>query len=127
MASQGEREPGGLIMCSVVGRPMVQDIPEQDIMVVQDELSPTNSEPEMGAAAAASDTPPPLLRQSPSPAPSKTATDRGDSASSEAAEFCRLGERLRGMMQQMMDNMDARTQAFKSDMRALRGETRQMG
>ena len=98
MAFQGEREPGGLVMCSLVESMVqdkipVQDTPEQDI-IVQEQFPPqTDPEPEMGAAAAAArGTPPPHLRQNPSPAPSETATGRGDLASSVAAEFCRLGE-----------------------------------
>ena len=40
MAAQGEREPGVVVMSSVVGRPMVQDIPEQDIVMGELELPP---------------------------------------------------------------------------------------
>ena len=45
-------------MCSLLDEPMVQDttvqdipIPEQDIVVEEQELPQTNLEPEMGAAA----------------------------------------------------------------------------
>ena len=71
MAAQGEREPGVVVMCSVVGRPMVQDIhiPEQDIVMAELELPPQmDPEPEMGAAAAEAavyDTSPSLLRNPP--------------------------------------------------------------
>ena len=117
MASQGERESGVVDMDEGVLESMAQDgDPEQEMLVVQDELPQLNPEPEMDAAHGA---PPSPLRQSPSPAPSETATDRGDSASSEAAEFCRLGEMLMGMMQQMMDKMDANMQAFRSETRAV--------
>ena len=53
MAAQSEREPGVVVMCSVLD-PMVQDPPVQDIPIPeQDESLPqTNPEPEMGAAAA---------------------------------------------------------------------------
>ena len=56
MAAQDEREPGGVVMCSVLD-PMAQDTPEQDIvMEEQFPLSRTNSKPGMGAAAAAKST-----------------------------------------------------------------------
>ena len=61
---------------------MAQDTPVQDIPIpMQDEsLPPMDPKREMGAAAAAADfATPPLLRQIPSPAPSKTATDNGGS------------------------------------------------
>ena len=81
MAAQDERESGVLGSCSVVGRPMVQDIPEQDI-VVQVELPPQmDPKREMGAAAAAADfATPPILRQIPPLSPAKMHTimaDRG--------------------------------------------------
>ena len=94
MASQGEREPGVVEMDEGVLESMVQDgDPEQDIGV-QEQFSPqTNPEPEMGAAPEATyDTPPPLPRQNPSPAPNETATDQGDSASSGSAEINRWGK-----------------------------------
>ena len=58
-------------MCSVVGKPMAQDIPipEQDIVIGEQEPPPQmDPKPEMGAAAAeaaAYDTSPPPLRQNP--------------------------------------------------------------
>ena len=53
MAAQGERVSEAVVMCSVVGRPMVQDIPEQDIVMGELELPPQmDPKPEMGAAAA---------------------------------------------------------------------------
>ena len=73
MAAQGERVSGAveidaMCSCSLVDDPMAQDeIPEQDIVVEEQELPQTNPKPEMGAAAAASkyDTSPPLLRTPP--------------------------------------------------------------
>ena len=67
MVAQGEREClGVVVMCSSVGRPMVQDIPEQDIVMGELELPPQmDPKPEMGAAvaeAAVYDTSPSLLR-----------------------------------------------------------------
>ena len=77
MAAQSEREPGvvGMCSCSLVDEPMAQDeIPEQDIVVEEQELPQTDSEPGMGAAAAAKyDTSPPLLHQNPPPNPAETA------------------------------------------------------
>jgi len=63
MASQGERVLGVLGMDEESLESMVQDeIPEQEMLVVQDELPQLNPEPEMGAAAAAAyDTSPSLL------------------------------------------------------------------
>ena len=76
MASQGEREPGVEMDVELLESMVQGEIPKQEMLVVQDELPQTNPEPEMGAAAAAADDiPPPLLRQSPFPAPSETATD----------------------------------------------------
>ena len=76
MAAQSEREPGVVVMSSVVGRPMVQDTPVQDIPIPeQDESLPqTNPEPEMGAAAAEAavhDTSHPPLYQNPRPWPNR--------------------------------------------------------
>jgi len=84
MAAQGERVSGVVVMCSVVGEPMVQDeIPVQDIPIpeLDESLPQMDPEPEMGAAAAAAvfDTPP-LLRQIPPLSPAKMHTimaDRG--------------------------------------------------
>ena len=78
MESQGERVPGGLVMCSYVeslvqDRIPEQDTPEQDINVQEQFLPQPDPEPEMGtAAAAAYDTSPPPLRQNP-PIPAETA------------------------------------------------------
>ena len=77
MAAQYERELGDIAMGEGLLGPMAQDIPEQDIVMEELELPPQmDPKREMGAAAAAADfATPPLLRQIPSPAPSKTATD----------------------------------------------------
>ena len=91
MASQGERVPGVVGICSSVLDPMAQDTPVQDIPIPeQDESLPqTNSEPEMGAAAAAKyDTSPPLLRNPP-PIPAETAHQ---SAPDMAQLFAMLAE-----------------------------------
>ena len=73
MASQGERELGVLGMDEGVLESMAQDgDPEQEMLVVEEhELPQTNSEPEMGAAAAASDTPPSPPSSKSLPAPQR--------------------------------------------------------
>ena len=114
MASQGEREPGGLVLCSYL-ESMVQDkIPVQDIprKMLQQSLPQTNPEHEMGVAAAvAYDTSLSLLRNPP-PIPAKTAHP---SAPDMAQLFAMLAE-----INNEMDAMEANTQT-------LRGEMRQMG
>ena len=121
MASQGERVPG-VDMCGTNLEAMVQDeIPMQDIQ--EQELPQLNPEPEMAAAHGA---PPSPLRQSPSPLPSETATDRGDSASSDAAEFCRVGEMLMRMMQGMKEeinkNMDGMNEKMETNTNEIKNE-----
>ena len=66
MEFQSEREPGVDMDLENV-ESMAQDgNPEQEMLVVQDELPQPNPEPEMGAAAAVVyDTSPPPLRQNP--------------------------------------------------------------
>ena len=116
MAAQDEQESGVLGSCGVVGSPMAQDkTPVQDISIPeQDESLPQmDPKPEMGAAAAAEcDTPPPHLPQSPSPAPSKTATDNGGSVP------------LSPLLTQIVE---AFAQVTKEEMRKVWGETRHVG
>ena len=38
MAAQGERVSGVVVMCSVVGKPMVQDTPVQDIPIPEQDI-----------------------------------------------------------------------------------------
>ena len=98
-------------MCSVVGKPMVQDtpvqdipIPEQDIVMQEQSLPQTNPEPEMGAAAAvAYETSPLPLRQNPPIRLEQSAVDM-------------ILQAINGMK----NKMDANMQAFRSDLRALR-------
>ena len=92
MEFQGEREPGLEMDVELVESMAQDEIPEQEMLVVQDELPQSNPGPEMGVAAVASDTPPPPLRQSPSPLPSEATTDRGDSASSGSFDMYQVGE-----------------------------------
>jgi len=131
MAAQGERMPGVIDMCSLVGEPMVQDeIPVQDIPV-QEQLPPQiNSEPEMGAAAAvAYDTSPSLLRNPP-PIPAETAHPRAPGVAqlfALLAEIQANAQQMSDTMDSMNSKMDANMQAFRNDMRALWGETQGVG
>ena len=115
MASQGERVPG-VDIDVMLGEPMVQDgDPEQDIVVEEHELPQTDPEPGMGAAAAEAaeyDTPPPHLRQTPSPAPSETAHHNGGSMQLSWLEIEQLTESINGMI---------------NGLRTQRSEMRQVG
>ena len=100
----------------MLGEPMVQDgNPEQDVGVEEHKLPQTDPEPGMGAAAAEAaeyDTPPPFLRQTPSPAPSETAHNNGGSMQLNWFEIKQLTEAINGMI---------------NGLRTQRGEMRQMG
>ena len=66
MASQGEREPGGLVMCCSNLEAMVQDeIPMQDIPEQDESLPQMDPEPEMAAAHGAP--PSPFVKVLPQP------------------------------------------------------------
>jgi len=66
MEFQGERVPGVDMDLEIVESMAQDEIPEQEMLVEQDELPQPNPEPEMGAAVAAVyDTFPPLLRNPP--------------------------------------------------------------
>ena len=102
---------------------MVQDgDPEQEMLVVQDELPQLNPEPEMGvAAAAAFDTSPPLLHQNPPPIPAETVHP---SAPDMAQLFAMLAG-MKGDLQQMNSKMDGNTQqmnGIKTDAKELKEE-----
>ena len=72
MASQGERVPGVDMDLEFVESMVQDEIPEQEMLVVQDELPQTNPEPEVGAAAvAADDTPPTPPSSKPLPGPQR--------------------------------------------------------
>ena len=115
-------------MCSNVLDPMAQDIsiPEQDIVVEEQfSLPQTNSEPEMGAAAAAKyDTSPPL-HQNPPPIPAETA---------QQSTLDMILQALNGMENEMKANtrrMDTNACKLENKIdgmtQALRGEMRQVG
>ena len=113
-------------MCNVLD-PMAQDIPEQDIVMGELELPPQmDPEPEMGAAAAEAavyDTPPPHLRQIPSPTPSETATDNGGSVQLAPSVLAQIMEMItqamRGETQQMgkeiIDGMNEKMDGIKNN------------
>jgi len=131
MASQGEREPGVVGMCSYL-EPMVQDkSPEQDTPVQEQFFPQMDPEPEMGAAAAAvCDTLPPHLRQNPSPTPSETATDNGGSVLLSPSALAQMMEMItqamRGETQQMNQNIIRSTQMLWEEMQCM-GAGRQEG
>ena len=123
---------------------MVQDIPVQDIHIPgQDESLPQmDPKPEMGAAAVAADfATPPLLRQIPSPAPSKTATDNGGSVPlspllMQIVEACtqamrgetqQMGKEMKEEIKNNTNKMEANTKGMREEMKEMRGEMRQMG
>ena len=112
MAAQGEREPGVVDMEGGLLDPMAQDKEvEQEMLVVEEEqfIPPQmDSEPEMGAAAEYG-TPPPHLRQIPSPTPSETATDNGGAGLSSPSAIAQMMEMItqvmRGETREMMQGM----------------------
>ena len=146
MAAQGERVSGVVVMCSLVGEPMVQDTPVQDIPIPeQDEsLSRTNSKPEMGTAAAY-DTSPPLPHQNPPPIPAGTVHP----SIPDMAQLCAMLAGVTAAMQQMGKGMENKIEAntnkmeasakgmkeeiknnakqMKDEIKEMRGEMRQVG
>ena len=135
MAAQGERELGDIVMGEGMLGPMVQDISEQEIVGVEGEqpIPPQmDPEPEMGAAAAEAavdDTSPSPPYQNPLPIPAETVRQREFEMFLQAIN--RMNEKMEVKMDRMENNimqtMDAHTQAFMSDARELRGEMRQVG
>ena len=118
---------------------MAQKIPMQEQIPPQMDL-----EPEMGAAAAGAavcDTPPPHLRQIPSPTPSKTATDNGGSVplsplltqmvemitQAMRGEMQRMGNKMNGNARQMTNDLKENARQMKDEMKTMRGEMRQVG
>ena len=101
-------------MCSVVGRPMVQDIPEQDIVMGELELPPQmDPEPEMGAVAAEAavyDTSPPPLYQGP--------PILAESAQPGTFDMAQLVAILTGMENRMENNINNKMDGMSKGMEA---------
>ena len=102
MASQGERVPGVVDMCSLVDEPMVQDkIPVQDIPVQEQSLPQMNPKPEMGAAAAAvCDTSPPPLHQNP-----PILAEAAQLSAPDIAQLIAMLAGMRGEMREMKEEI----------------------
>ena len=123
MAAQGERVSGAIDMDEGLLESMAQDgEAEQEMLVVEEQeqfFPQMDPEPEMGAAAAAEyDTPPPLLRQIPSPVPSKTAHHNGGSVLLPpliAQMVEKITQAMRGEMQQMKSGMDENAQQMREE------------
>ena len=130
MAAQGERVSGAIGSCSVVGRPMVQDIPEQDIVMGELELPPQmDPEPEMGGAAAEAavyDTSPPPLRQNP-PILAESAQLSAPDIAQLCAMLAGLNAKMDGNTRKMegmesnMDGIKANTNGIKEEMKKNAG------
>ena len=126
MAAHGERVSGVVVMSSVVGEPMVQDTPEQDIVVEELELPPQmDPEPEMGAAAAY-DTSPPPLHQNPSPIPAETAHQIAPDMAQLFAMLAVMNNKLDGNTRKMegMENsmgkkMEGMAQTMREEMQCM--------
>ena len=106
-------------MCSCLD-PMAQDIPipEQDIVVEEQELPQTNPEPEMGAAAAAEyDTSPSLLRNPP-PIPAGTA---------RPSALDMILQAMEANTRRMENKMKEDTNGMREEMKEMRGEMQNMG
>ena len=142
MAAQGERELGDIVMGEGLLDPVAQDIPEQEMLVVEEEqfIPPQmDAEPEMGAAAAEAavyDTPPPHLRQIPSPTPSETGNGgAGLFSPSVVTQLMEMiTQAMNGNAQRMEANLKANanemkeeTNGMKEQMKEMRGEMQQIG
>ena len=133
MAAQGERELGDIVMGEGLLDPMAQDIPEQDIVMVEEELPPQmDPEPEMGMAAAAFDPPPPL-HQNPSPAPDGSTPDNGELTAAGLADVRGMFDALMGAMRanaqetkEIKNNMEANTNEMKKETKGMREEMKEM-
>ena len=97
--------------CNNVLDPMAQDSSEQDIVMGEQELPP-QMDPRTKMAAVC-DTPPPHLRQIPSPTPSEIATHNVGSVQSSPFTMVQMMEMItqamRGETQQMEEKMEGNT------------------
>ena len=117
MAAQDEREPGVVVMCSCLD-PMVQDTPVQD-----ESLPQTNSEPEMGAAAAEAAVygPSPSLLRNPPPIPAETARPGTPDMAQICAMLAAMGANINAKMDgntKKMDRMENKMDGMKKEMKA---------
>ena len=129
MAAQDERESGVVVMCSSVLGPMAQDIPEQDIVMgEQEQFFPPqmDPEPEMCAAAAEAavyDTSPPLLHQNPPLIPAETVHP----SVPDMAQLCAMLAGVTAAMHQMQGEiknsmekkMDGMAQTVREEMQCM--------
>ena len=134
MAAQGERVSGAIGMCCVLD-PMAQDeMPEQEMLVVEEqEQSPPqmDPEPEMGAAAAEAavyDTPPPHLRQIPSPTPSETGNGgAGLFSPSVVTQLMEMiTQAMNGNAQRMEANLKANANEMKEETNGMKEQMKEM-
>ena len=144
MAAQGERGLGDIVMGEGLLDPVAQDIPEQEMLVVEEEqfIPPQmDLEPEMGAAAAAvCDAPPPHLRQSPSPTPGEPMPN-GEAIAADPHNVGQLLMVLLAQMNEVKNNanetreeikknakqMKEETKGMREEMKEMRGEMQNMG
>ena len=114
MASQGEREPGVEMDVELLESIVQDEIPEQEMLVVEEqELPQTVPEPEMGAAAAAVyDTSPPPLHQNP-----PILAESAQLSAPDIAQLFAMLAGMRGETQQMKEGinnkMDTNTNKMK--------------
>ena len=113
---------------------MVQDTPVQDIPIPeQDESLPqTNSEPEMGAAAAEAavyDTSPSPPHQNPPPIPAETAQQSEFDMILQAIRnnTNEMKEEIKNNTNRMEANLKEETKGMREEMKEMRGEMRQVG
>ena len=115
-------------MSSVVGRPMVQDIPEQDIGMQEQSLPQMNPKPEMGAAAAEAavyDTSPPPLRPNP-PILAESAQLSTPDMAQMCAMLAAMGANINAKMEGMNAKMDTNAQEIKGINSNMEANTRKM-
>uniref|UniRef100_A0A8C4PX57 Uncharacterized protein n=1 Tax=Eptatretus burgeri TaxID=7764 RepID=A0A8C4PX57_EPTBU len=125
MESQGEREPGVLEMDVECVKSMVQDRnPEQEMLVVQDELSPQlNPELEMGAVAGVADERPPRANS-----PMDRTMEMFEALMSKMdGNAHEMKENAQQLKDEMKTNMETNAQRMKEEMEKMRGEMQNMG
>ena len=144
MAAQGERVSGAIgSSSSNVLDPMAQDIPEQDIVMGEQELPP-QMDPKTKMAAACDASPPPLLRNPP-PIPAESAQP----SAFDMAQLCAMlagvtaamqqmkgeiknemngnAQRMEGKMEANINGMKKMRGEMQNEMKEMRGEMRQVG